>query len=216
MRNNPPTFKGRYDPDGAQNWLQGIERIFRAMVSTNEQKVRLATHMLAEEAEFWWENTRQRLEGAGTVVTWEIFREEFLGKYFPADVCNKKEIEFLELKQGNMTVSEYAAKFESPPPNATNDQVSDHSPLNKNPVHTVLPDVIYPAFEKPKSSKPKSSKKPIIKPKPMRRSQRMRIGSSSKIPTVSHVDLVSGGEKEEKSIEETEEGLEEKEEEVPS
>jgi len=52
MRNNPPTFKGRNDPDGAQNWFQGIKRIFRAMTSTNEQKVTLATHMLAEEAEF--------------------------------------------------------------------------------------------------------------------------------------------------------------------
>jgi hypothetical protein len=36
MRNNPPTFKGRYDPEGAQVWLQGIERIFRAMVSNGD------------------------------------------------------------------------------------------------------------------------------------------------------------------------------------
>ena len=41
-----------------------------------------------------------------------MFREEFLGKYFPVDARNKKEIEFLELKQGNMSVPEYAAKFE--------------------------------------------------------------------------------------------------------
>lgn len=27
-------------------------------------------------------------------------------------MCSKKEIEFLELKQGNMTVAEYATKFE--------------------------------------------------------------------------------------------------------
>ena len=87
---------------------------------------------------------------------------------------------------------------QSPPPNAANDQVFDHSPLNENPVHTVLLDVIYLAFEKPNFSKPMSSKKPIIKPKPTRRSQRMRTGSSSKIPTVSHVDLVSDGEKEKK------------------
>jgi len=98
MRNNPHTFKGRYNPEGAQNWLQGIERIFRAMASTNEKKVRLATHMLAEEDEFWWGNAHQRLEGEGIVVTWEVFREDFLGKYFPADVRNKKELEFLELK----------------------------------------------------------------------------------------------------------------------
>ena len=36
----------------------------------------------------------------------------FLEKYFPKDVRNKNEMEFLELKQGNMTVAEYAAKFE--------------------------------------------------------------------------------------------------------
>ena len=42
------------------------------------------------------------------------------------------------------------ASSQSPSPNAANDQVSDHSPHNENPVHTVLPDVIYAAFEKPK------------------------------------------------------------------
>ena len=28
QRENPPTFKGRYDPDGAQTWLKEIKRIF--------------------------------------------------------------------------------------------------------------------------------------------------------------------------------------------
>ena len=68
--------------------------------------------MLAEEAEFWCGNVRQRLEGAGVVGTWDVFREEFLEKYFLVDVRNKKEMEFLELNQGSMSVSEYAAKFE--------------------------------------------------------------------------------------------------------
>lgn len=46
------------------------------------------------------------------MVRWEIFREEILGKDVPADVRNKKKIEFLELKQGSMTVAEYAAKYQ--------------------------------------------------------------------------------------------------------
>ena len=33
-------------------------------------------------------------------------------KYFPADVHNKKEIEFLNLSKRNMSVADYAAKFE--------------------------------------------------------------------------------------------------------
>jgi len=31
LRNHPPTFKGRYDLDGAQKWLKEVERIFRVM-----------------------------------------------------------------------------------------------------------------------------------------------------------------------------------------
>ncbi|XP_050914573.1 uncharacterized protein LOC127129431 [Lathyrus oleraceus] len=66
---------------------------------------------MAEEAEYLWENTGQRLQATGTAITWENFKIEFLEKYFPADVCNKKDIEFLELKQGNTTIVDHATKF---------------------------------------------------------------------------------------------------------
>ena len=79
----------------------------------------------------------------------------------------------------------------SPPQNTAADQTSDQQPLNETLVHTILPNVIIPAFDTLKSSKPKSYKKPIIKPRPVptRRSQRMK--KSSKEPKVSHVNLVS-------------------------
>jgi hypothetical protein len=31
LMNHPPTFKGRYDADGAQMWLKEVERIFWVM-----------------------------------------------------------------------------------------------------------------------------------------------------------------------------------------
>ena len=37
----------------------------------------------------------------------------FLNKYFPYNVKDQKEIEFLTLQQGDMTVDEYVARFES-------------------------------------------------------------------------------------------------------
>ncbi|XP_058721729.1 uncharacterized protein LOC131593298 [Vicia villosa] len=111
QRENPPVFKGKHDPDSALEWLKEIERIFRVMDCTQAQKVRYGTHMLAVEADDWWLETRQRLEVAGEEITWDVFRREFLRKYYPEDVRGKKEIEFLELKQGNMAVTEYAAKF---------------------------------------------------------------------------------------------------------
>ena len=44
-------------------------------------------------------------------MTWGDFRELFIGKFFPASARHAKAQEFLELKQGNMTVLEYVAKF---------------------------------------------------------------------------------------------------------
>jgi len=100
MWNHPPTFKGRYDPDGAQTWLKEVERIFWVMQCSEVQMVRFGMHMLAEEADDWWVNVQPILENGGGVVTWAVFRREFLNRYFPEDVRGKKEIEFLELKLG--------------------------------------------------------------------------------------------------------------------
>lgn len=61
QRNNPSTLKGRYYPEGAQSWLQGIEKIFRVMACSDAQQVSFGTHMLSKDAEYWWNNARQRL-----------------------------------------------------------------------------------------------------------------------------------------------------------
>jgi len=58
LRNHPPTFKGRYDLDGAQTWLKEVERIFRVMQCSDVKMVRFGTHMLAEEADDWWVSTQ--------------------------------------------------------------------------------------------------------------------------------------------------------------
>ena len=41
-----------------------------------------------------------------------MFKEAFYQKYFLAFVQNTKELEFLQLRQGSKSVSEYIAKFE--------------------------------------------------------------------------------------------------------
>ena len=111
LRNHPPTFKGRYDPDGAQLWLKEVERIFRVMQCNDVQMMRFGTRMLAEEADDWWVSTQPILHNEGAGITWAVFRREFSRRYFPEDVRGKKEIEFIELEQGDMSITEYAAKF---------------------------------------------------------------------------------------------------------
>jgi len=52
--------------------------------------VHFGMHMLAEEADDWWVSTHPILENRGGVVTWAVFRREFLNRYFPEDVRGKK------------------------------------------------------------------------------------------------------------------------------
>ena len=44
-------------------------------------------------------------------MTWVEFHDLFMSKYFPATARHVKAWEFLELKQGSMTLMEYVAKF---------------------------------------------------------------------------------------------------------
>ena len=44
-------------------------------------------------------------------MTWEEFRELFMGKFFIASARHAKAREFMELKQGMMIVLAYVAKF---------------------------------------------------------------------------------------------------------
>ncbi|MCH83885.1 cellular nucleic acid-binding protein, partial [Trifolium medium] len=113
MKHKPSNFIGGYDPEGAMKWLEEVEIIFDAMRCAEEDKTTLGTYVLREEAKQWWKNVKLRIGVGGVEITWEMFKREFLAKYFPMDFKNKKVIEFMELKQGSMTVAEYAAKFES-------------------------------------------------------------------------------------------------------
>ena len=44
-------------------------------------------------------------------MTWAEFQELFMGKYFPETTRHAKAQEFLELKQGAMTVMDYVLRF---------------------------------------------------------------------------------------------------------
>ncbi|GAU50834.1 hypothetical protein TSUD_410940 [Trifolium subterraneum] len=113
LKHKPSFFVGGFNPDRAVKWVEEVEIIFDAMEFTNENKLTLGTYMLREEANQWWKSAKLRLGEGGVVITWEMFKQDFFNKYFPSDVKNKKVVEFMKLEQGNMSVVEYPAKFDS-------------------------------------------------------------------------------------------------------
>ena len=72
-------------------------------------RIRLAAFHLEGEAQVWWSwaKTSRDLEA----MTWGEFQELFMGKYFSDTTRHAKAQDFLELKQGTMTVMEYMARF---------------------------------------------------------------------------------------------------------
>lgn len=112
-KNDPPYFRGEYEPERAEEWIQTLEDIFIAMECPDDRRVSHSSFQLQGDAKVWWKANQRMLEQRGEIITWELFKTLFLEKYFPASARNAKEVEFNKLYQGNMTVPEYAARFES-------------------------------------------------------------------------------------------------------
>ena len=94
----------------ADHWFMQIKNVLEAMeIASDTTRIRLAAFQLEGEARVWWRwvRTSRDLE----VMTWVEFQELFMGKYFPETARHAKAREFLELKQGVMTVMDYVARF---------------------------------------------------------------------------------------------------------
>ena len=94
----------------ADHWFMQVEKVLEAMeITSDATRIRLAAFQLEGEAQVWWNwpKTSRDLEA----MTWAEFQELFMGKYFPNTARHVKSQEFLELKQGTMTVTDYVARF---------------------------------------------------------------------------------------------------------
>ena len=59
LRLSPPSFTGEGNPEEAQYWIQGVERIFQLMECLERERVILATHVLQGAAGDWWRVAQQ-------------------------------------------------------------------------------------------------------------------------------------------------------------
>ena len=78
-------------------------------ITFDAAKIRLAAFQLEHESQVWWDwvKTSMYLEA----MTWAEFHGLFMSKYFPTTARHAKAQEFLEMRQGTMTVMEYMARF---------------------------------------------------------------------------------------------------------
>ena len=94
----------------ADHWFMQIENILEAMeITSDTTRIRLAAFQLEGETQVWWRWARASRDLEA--MTWAEFQELFMNKYFPEFARHAKAQEFLELKQGAMTMMDYVARF---------------------------------------------------------------------------------------------------------
>jgi hypothetical protein len=110
MRGHPPVFADSADPMDAEDWLCIVERELHTAQCNDHGKVLYGPRLLSGVAQSWWEfylTTHADTEA----ITWEEFRDNFCRYHVPEGLMIVRKEEFLALKQGPMSVSEYRDKF---------------------------------------------------------------------------------------------------------
>ncbi|XP_052478409.1 uncharacterized protein LOC128033950 [Gossypium raimondii] len=93
----------------AEFWLENSIRVFDELSCTPEECLKCAISLLKNSAYRCWKTLVSVVPKER--VTWEFFQDEFRKKYISQRFIDQKRKEFLELKQGRMSVAEYEREF---------------------------------------------------------------------------------------------------------
>ncbi|KAA3465847.1 Gag-Pol polyprotein [Gossypium australe] len=97
------------DAERAVFRLENTIREFDEMSLTPEESIKYVISLLQDAAYQWWKTLISVVSKER--VTWNFFQSEFRKKYISQRFIYQKRKEFLELKQGRMSVIEYKREF---------------------------------------------------------------------------------------------------------
>jgi hypothetical protein len=103
-------FAHSADPMDAEDWLRTVERELHTAQCDDREKVLYGPRLLRGAGQSWRESYLATHANRDT-ITWEEFRDNFRQYHVLAGLMTVKKDEFLALKQGPMSVSEYRDKF---------------------------------------------------------------------------------------------------------
>ncbi|XP_068340331.1 uncharacterized protein [Pyrus communis] len=107
-------FEGNEGHEGAERWLEHIEKTFRVLHNQRnlpvERWVETTSWFLGTESAAWWEQELRRLTPVER-TDWNVFKELFKRRFVPPEYIDRKKQEFTELRQRKMTANEYYRRF---------------------------------------------------------------------------------------------------------
>ena len=98
----PPKFSGAGGEESAERWIDTINDIYKVLQYSDDRKVAFVEFQLEGPTKNWWRIIEDKWKQTNQQPTWDEFLMEFRKKY-----REKREEEFMYLKQRTLTVSEY-------------------------------------------------------------------------------------------------------------
>lgn len=87
---NPQTFKGCTDTKEDEDRIREMEKIFKVMRCTKEEKLLLGEFSLKNGAQIWWQSMGCIHAQDQVSITYETFKMEFNKKYNPKVAQDRK------------------------------------------------------------------------------------------------------------------------------
>ncbi|XP_070028924.1 uncharacterized protein [Nicotiana sylvestris] len=109
-RLQPPSFSGAQGED-AQGFLDKCQRMLQKSGILESSGVAFTTFQFTGAAFTWWEAYERRRPAGAAPLTWQEFSTLFLEKWIPQSQREELRRQFEWLSQGDMTVSQYEARF---------------------------------------------------------------------------------------------------------
>ncbi|KAL4371495.1 hypothetical protein AHAS_Ahas06G0171500 [Arachis hypogaea] len=79
-----------------------MERALQVQHVPLNQYVEFGAYQLAGEAQPWWQAECHLLQFQNADIPWEVFQTAFYKKYFHKSAREAKEMELMQLKQGDL------------------------------------------------------------------------------------------------------------------
>ena len=98
------------ESDKAEFWLEKLQRALDEVKCPPKQMAKCVVSLLQGETYDWWK-LALRNPLLPDPISWHFFVQEFQTKYVTNDYRETKWKQFLNLKQGNLTMAEYEKEF---------------------------------------------------------------------------------------------------------
>ena len=84
-------YDGSGDPEVAWLWLDKVNKIYRVMDFTDDQRVLFSGFLIEDRAKDWWDAVDRRYPDG---MSWDQFQQEFTDRFFPQSHKDSKIEEF--------------------------------------------------------------------------------------------------------------------------